>query len=135
MLRKDYVYLFERYYYFLEDRHKEHFGIIVFDELEKSASNILINQMDKYFKRTFKGSIRSNLIIPEPFFVHSDLSTGIQVADFISYILSWNFRSPKLTKPGRPELNKYLQLIKTLQYSAIREIDEKEIKQWSIRIV
>jgi len=74
MLRKDYVYLFERFHYFLEDMEDKPQGIVVFDELDKSASHLLLDQMDKYFKRTAKGRYRAGLIIPEPFFVHSDLT-------------------------------------------------------------
>ena len=82
-LRKDYGYLFERFYYFLEDQsnvsgHKEQ-GILVFDELEKSKSHILIDQAHRYFKATATGRARASLIVPEPFFVHSDLSTSINL--------------------------------------------------------
>ena len=38
LLRKDYAYLFERFYYSLEDKEASPAGIIVFDELEKSLS-------------------------------------------------------------------------------------------------
>jgi Protein of unknown function (DUF3800) len=92
MLRKDYIYLFERFYYFLEDTPGEPRGIVVFDELDKSASHLLLTQMDKYFKNTVKGRARSSLVIPEPFFVHSDLTTGVQIVDFVAYLLSWNFK-------------------------------------------
>lgn len=92
--------------------------------------------MEKYFKKTTKGRNRSALIIPEPFFVHSDLTTGIQVVDFIAYILSWNFRVGKLNKAPREELTKYLELIKALRYRAIRGIAKKtEYAIWSIVVV
>lgn len=136
MLRKDYVYLFERFYYFLEDKADEPRGIVVFDELEKSASHLLVTQMDKYFKNTAKGRIRSSLVIPEPFFVHSDLTTGIQIVDFVAYILSWNFRVGKLTSPAREELNNYLQLLKPMRYRTTREIDDiLEHVIWSVTVV
>ena len=136
MLRKDYIYLFERFYYFLEDKQEEPKGIVVFDELEKSASHILLTQMDKYFKNTAKGRMRCSLIIPEPFFVHSDLTTGIQIVDFIAYILSWNFRVEKLTKPPREELNGYMELLKPLRHRTIREIgDIQEHVIWSVTVV
>ncbi len=136
LLRKDYVYLFERFYYFLEDQGSQPNGIIVFDELEKSMSHILLNQMDKYFKKTSKGCIRSNLIIPEPFFVHSDLSTGIQWIDFVAYIISWGFRiEHKLEKPARSELNRYLEIIKSMRYRTTRELLGKEITVWSVTVV
>jgi len=136
MLRKDYTYLFERFYYFLEDTPGEPRGIVVFDELEKSASHILLTQMDKYFKNTAKGRARSSLVIPEPFFVHSDLTTGIQMVDFVAYLLSWNFRVGDLNKPGRMELNRYIEQIKPLRYRTTREIgDIKEHVIWSVTVV
>ena len=136
MLRKDYIYLFERFYYFLEDKPEEPRGIVVFDELEKSASHILLTQMDKYFKNTAKGRLRSSLVIPEPFFVHSELTTGIQVVDLMAYVLSWNFRVGVLNKPGREELNSYLELLKPLIYRTIREIgDVQEHVIWSVTVV
>jgi hypothetical protein len=136
MLRKDYVYLFERFYYFLEDRAGEARGIVVFDELDKSQSHLLLGQMDRYFKKTAKGRYRAGLIIPEPFFVHSDLTTGIQVVDFVAYIMSWSFRVGKLDKPAREELNKYLELIKPLRYRTTREIgDVIEYTVWSVAVV
>jgi hypothetical protein len=47
MLRKDYAYLFERFFHFLEDKLPHEHGIVVFDELERSQSHILINQMSE----------------------------------------------------------------------------------------
>ncbi|MEI9920900.1 MAG: DUF3800 domain-containing protein [Bacteroidota bacterium] len=136
LLRRDYVYLFERFYYFLEDKFFESRGIVVFDELDKSTSHILLSQMDKYFKNTIKGRARSNLVIPEPFFVHSDLTTGIQVVDLVAYVLSWNFRVRQLTKPGRIELNGFLEQIKLLRYRTTRQIDlVKDYDIWSITVV
>jgi len=135
-LRKDYVYLFERFHYFLEDIGGDSRGIVVFDELDKSASHILLTQMDKYFKNTIKGRTRSSRIIPEPFFVHSDLTTGVQVVDFIAYILSWNFRVTGLNKPQREELNPFLEQLKLLRYRTTRTIGTvKDHEVWSITTV
>ena len=100
-LRKDYAYLFERFFYFLEDNAAGEQGIVVFDELEKSESHLLIDQMRRYFADTVVGQQRSNRIIPEPFFVHSDLTTGVQIADLVAYVISWGFRTPQMTKPAR----------------------------------
>lgn len=136
LLRKDYVYLFERFYYFLEDKSFEPRGIVVFDELDKTTSHILLSQMDKYFKNTVKGRARSNLIIPEPFFVHSDLTTGIQVVDLVAYVLSWNYRIGHLAKPGREELNRFLEQIKLLRYRTTRQIGLVENYDiWSVTVV
>ncbi|WP_316834893.1 DUF3800 domain-containing protein [Pedobacter nutrimenti] len=136
MLRKDYVYLFERFYYFLEDKNEQPQGIVVFDELDKTASHLVLSQMDRYFKSTLKGRTRSALIIPEPFFVHSDLTTGIQIVDFIAYIISWNFRAGKLVKDCRGELDSYLELVKSMRYITSREIgDIQKCTVWSIAVV
>ncbi len=55
-LRKDYAYLFERFYYFLEDKEAVPSGVIVFDELEKSQSHLLLSQMERYFSSPLKAS-------------------------------------------------------------------------------
>jgi len=136
LLRRDYVYVFERIYYYLEDKKNDEQGIIVFDELEKSQSHILIAQLENYFKKTAKGRQRSGLVIPEPFFVHSDLTTGIQIADLIAYIISWGLRLKGMTKPKRPELKEFVDLIKPLRYITTREIDEvPDMQVWSITFV
>jgi hypothetical protein len=136
LLRRDYVYAFERMYYYLEDKKNDEQGIIVFDELEKSKSHVLISQLENYFKRTSKGRQRSGLVIPEPFFVHSDLTTGIQIADIVAYIISWGLRLKGMTKPGRAELNEFVELIKPLRYLTTRDIrDIPEMKIWSVTYV
>lgn len=67
-LRKDYAYLFQRFFYFLEDLGRDDSGIIVFDEREKASSHILLDQMHRYFRETATGRQRSSRIIPEGFF-------------------------------------------------------------------
>ncbi|MCY4461966.1 MAG: DUF3800 domain-containing protein [Albidovulum sp.] len=106
MLRKDYAYLFERFFYFLNSHDDDPMGYIVFDELDKSASRVLLKQVGKYFLSTEKGKIRSRLIIPEPFFVHSDLTTMVQVADLVAYIISWGVRLRYMDEPKRHELSR-----------------------------
>ncbi len=123
-LRKDYAYLFERFYYYLDDLRPRQQGIIVFDELEKSKSHILIGQAHSYFRDHAVGQLRSSLIVPEPFFVHSDLTTGIQIADLIAYCVSWGFRTPQMNKPKREELAPFVEQIAHLRYRTTREIGD-----------
>lgn len=133
LLRRDYVYAFERMYYYLEDKKNDEQGIVVFDELEKAQSHVLVSQLENYFKKAVKGKLRSGLIIPEPFFVHSDLTTGIQIADLIAYIISWGLRLKDMTQPARPELNDFVEMIKPLRYITTREIgDISDMKIWSV---
>lgn len=136
-LRKDYAYLFERFFYFLEDiaietGHAQQ-GLVVFDELEKSRSHILVGQIYAYFKETAIGRQRASLIIPEPFFVHSDLTTGIQIADLVAYSISWGFRTPRMTKSRREELGPYANQIARLRHRSLRERrGNKNFEIWSI---
>lgn len=135
-LRKDYAYLFERYYYFLEDQGTTISGIVVFDELEKSQSHILVGQMDTYFKFTAKGQQRAGQIIPEPFFVHSDLTTGVQIADLVAYIISWGVRYGDMAEPSRPELSGLANQICQMRYRTKREVDgNPEFIIWSFTVI
>jgi hypothetical protein len=121
-LRKDYAYLFERFFYFLEDVGPNAFGVAVFDELDKVQSHLLVGQMDSYFKRTLRGRQRAGRVLPEPFFVHSDLTTGVQIADLVAYILSWGLRLRSMTKPARPELGGYAAQVSQLRHRTVREV-------------
>ncbi len=135
-LRKDYAYLFERFFYFLEDKDASPSGIIVFDELEKSQSHILLGQMDSYFKSTAKGKQRAGQIIPEPFFVHSDLTTGIQLADLVAYIVSWSVRVGNMQQPVRGEMNDLAQQVMRLRHKAVREVDNNpNYGIWSFAVI
>ncbi len=131
-LRKDYGYLFERFFYFLEENKPHESGIVVFDELEKSRSHLLIDQCQRYFKETAIGRQRANLIIPEPFFVHSELTTGVQLADLAAYVISWGFRTPAMKKPAREELAPFAKQIAELRYKALRLRDGERFDVWSI---
>lgn len=64
-LRKDYAYLFERFFYFLEDRDPMSLGIVVFDELERTKSHLLIDQTHRYFRDFAIGRHRAGRIVPE----------------------------------------------------------------------
>lgn len=134
LLPRNYVFLLERFYYFLEDKSENSMGILVFDEFEKSSSHILIEQIESYFKNTTKGRQRSSLVIPEPFFVHSDLTTGIQLADIIVYLINWGFRLKNMDANGfRHELSKYIELIKLLRDRREKEINDiPDMEVWSI---
>lgn len=132
-LRKDYAYLFERFYYYLEDLvpSENQMGLVVFDELEKAQSRILLNQLESYFMHTGKGTQRSERIVPEPFFVHSDLTTLVQLADIVGYCLNWGYRiGKKMIEKTRPEIEPYAKMFADLQYTGKRK-DELNMAEWS----
>jgi hypothetical protein len=115
-LRKDYVYLFERYFYFLEQFPLRERGLIVFDELDKAQSHILLQQMAAYFLGHSTGMYRSSRIVPEPFFVHSDLTTGVFFADLAAYILGWGWRRRDMPQPAREELRPFAAQLHNMQF-------------------
>ncbi|SFU20327.1 DUF3800 domain-containing protein [Sedimentitalea nanhaiensis] len=117
MLRKDYAYLFERFFYFLNSQPEDPMGYVVFDELDKSASHILLTQVSEYFLKTNKGRTRSRLIIPEPFFVHSDMTTMVQVADLMAYFISWGVRLNGMHAQRRPELDDLSRKVMRLRFT------------------
>jgi hypothetical protein len=115
-LRKDYAYLFERFYRYLEMVSTEEMGLVVFDELEKAQSRILLGQLEKYFLESEKGYQRSSRIVPEPFFVHSDLTTVVQIADLAAYCLNWGFRLKGMTEPTRPEIEPLARMVYDMKF-------------------
>jgi hypothetical protein len=118
ILRKDYAYLFERYFYFLESTAPNEMGLVVFDELEKSKAHILLDQMHYYFSHFSRGRTRASRIIPVPFFVHSDLTVMIQVADLVAYIANWAIRFGSMSRDARSELEELAQLVWGLRWQS-----------------
>ena len=130
MLRRDYAFFFERFYYFLESVSSSEMGLVVFDELEKAKARILLSQMERYFLQTEKGYQRSSRIVPEPFFVHSDLTTIVQLADIVAYCFNWGIRlKPKMTELVRPEIEPFAKLAFDMRYVGKR-VDETDGNEW-----
>lgn len=89
-LRKDHVFLLERYFYFLQEK-GEH-GLLVMDETEKSQDRRFVSHLQDYFAKTQPGRERTEWIVPMPLFVSSDMSVGVQAADIVLYCINWGFR-------------------------------------------
>lgn len=135
-LRKDYAYLFERFFYFLEDQPADPQGIVVFDELERSRSHVLVDQMHRYFRQTQTGRLRAGRVIPEPVFVHSELTTGVQLADLVAYLVSWNVRVHSMSQPARSELDRFGRAVLSLRYRTVRERDDiPAFVMWSFAVI
>lgn len=135
-LRRDYAYLFERFFYFLEDLGPNALGLVVFDEIERSKSHILISQMARYFLQTERGRLRAGRIIPEPMFVHSELTTGVQLADLVAYIIAWNVRVGSMELAAREEMAALGGAVQDLRYRAVREVgDNPSFGIWSIAVI
>lgn len=130
-LRRDYAFLFQRFFYHLEATSSTEMGLIVFDELDKARSRILLDQMNGYFLLSEVGYRRSARIVPEPFFVHSDLTTAVQLADLVAYCASWSIRLAHMGKPVREELRPLGRLVFDLRYVGHR-FDEERGEEWPV---
>lgn len=135
LLRKDYAYLFERYFYFLEDQPGDVRGLVVFDEIERSQCHILVDQMSQYVRGTAKGRWRAGRVIPEPFFVHSELTTLIQLADIVAYVVSWGVRFSGMKRPRREELEPFSTGVCRLRHRAVRERLGEPFSIWSFSTI
>lgn len=93
-LRKDQVFLLERFFYFLEIK-SEH-GLLVMDETERMNDGRFVRRLENYFTKTQTGRYRSQWIVPSPIFATSHMSYPVQVADLVIYCVNWGFRLPSL---------------------------------------
>ena len=89
-LRKDVVFLLERFLYFLEAKRDR--GVLVMDETDKREDRRFVARMEEYFTKTATGRYRTAWIVPTPFFVSSDMAYAVQAADLCIYCINWGFR-------------------------------------------
>ena len=116
MLRRDYALLFRRFAHYVQETGKDSIGIVVFDERDQKQSRRLFEQMENYFLKTNEGRSLSACVLPEPLFVHSDLTMAVRIADVVSYIINWGFRLPHMSGKQREEMKPYANLIYSLSY-------------------
>jgi len=104
LLRKDHVFLLERYFYFLEE--KQQHGLLVMDQTDKKVDRQFVRLLRRYFTRTRPGRYRTTWIVPAPFFVSSDMTYPVQAADVCVYSINVGFRLPTrgMTAPHREEV-------------------------------
>jgi hypothetical protein len=114
-LRKDHVFLLERYFYMLEE--KQEFGLLVMDEIEKKEDRRLSKRIERYYTTTSKGQYRATWVVPSPFFVSSDMTYAIQAADVCIYVINWGYRLQRMEQPTRIEISdNFSQWLRKLQY-------------------
>ena len=131
-LRKDHVFLLERFFYFLERENQN--GLLIMDETEKSQDRKFVRQMDAYFTKTSTGRYRTQRIVPTPFFVSSDMAYPIQAADLCIYCVNWGFRLPTgMSEPVRDEMRaEFEQWLFRLQYHGEGVRDGQSFESWGI---
>lgn len=91
-LRKDHVFLLERYFYFLENREED--GLLIFDQTEKKLDREFVRQVHRYFTQTASGRYRAARLAPVPVFISSDMAYPMQAADVVIYAVNWGYRRP-----------------------------------------
>jgi hypothetical protein len=135
-LRKDQVFLLERYFYFLEQE-KQH-GLLVMDAVEKGEDRRFVRRLEAYFRKTKSGRYRSTWIVPAPFFVSSDMAYPVQAADLAIYCVNWGFRLPArgMDAPDRPEIAiDYGRWLAELQFRGERYQDGAVYESYGIIFV
>src|SRR6266704_2268392 len=63
-----------------------------------------------------KGYQRSARVLPEPFFVHSDLTTVVQIADLAAYCVNWGLRLKGMTEPTRTEIEPLARMVYDMKF-------------------
>jgi hypothetical protein len=129
-LRRDLVFLLERYFNFIAPRNET--GLLVFDETDASADRHFIRQIERYFTRTQPGRFRANSIVPVPFFVESGLTRAVQAADVCIYAINWGFRLPSrgMDAEVRREIaDEFGPWILSLQAEGL-SVDDSGAHQW-----
>ena len=135
-LRKDHVFLLERYFYFLEMKNEA--GLLVLDETDKSEDRNFVRRLERYFTRTQTGRYRAARIVPTPFFVSSDMTSLIQAADVCIYSLNWGFRLPSsgMNSPVRQEIaTEFSPWIRRLRFEMQAEDDTGSHRIYGITFV
>jgi len=75
--------------------------LLFMDEVDKTEDRRFVHRLESYFQRTRTGRLRSQWIVPTPFFVSSDMACPVQVADLCICCVNWGFRSQ--SNPARHE--------------------------------
>ncbi|MBI1902005.1 MAG: DUF3800 domain-containing protein [Planctomycetia bacterium] len=116
-LRKDQVFLLERFFYFLEEQKEP--GLLVMDETDRSEDRRFVARLERYFVATATGRYRSSRIVPSPFFVASEMTYPVQAADVCIYCVNHAFRLPSqgMDQPVRDDIkDEFLHDLFDLQF-------------------
>lgn len=111
ILPKSYKYLFERIGKCCLGINLQEKGLMIFDSQDMRKNEILSRRMSNFFYRS-KAGVFMNNIIPEPYFVSSNICYGIQIADLIAYIVGQRFA-------GRTELIPLYKQIKEIEFQCL----------------
>ncbi len=135
-MRKDYAYIFERFFYLLDDLKPSPNGLVVGDERQGARSLLLGRQMALYFRSTGRGRQRAALVVPEPLFVRGDLAVGVEISRLVAYLTAWGFRTKELIEPERRELRPFIDQVRTLRFRVVRDMgDNPNFVVWGFSVI
>ena len=132
-LRRDWVYLMDRYALFL--REKQDQGLLVMDHIENSEDRRFMQRLERYFSLTQNGRSYAQCIVPTPLFVMSDMTYAIQAADLCIYCLNWGFRLPErgMNAAVRPEITQTSgTALAALQWHGVVEKEGRQYPRFSV---
>ena len=132
-LRRDWVYLMDRYALFLEEKQEQ--GLLVMDHVENSEDRRFMQRLERYFSLTQNGRGYAQHIVPTPLFVLSDMTYAIQAADLCIYCLNWGFRLPErgMNAVTRPEITQSSEaFLSALQWRGGVKKDGREYSRFSV---
>ena len=131
-LRKDYSFLFERFFYFLESRSTNSVGYLVRSHRSANGADVSSMDISNYFSNTTNGRLRSKLIIGDLMFASNELQRMVQVASIVAYTINWGYRLQGMTAPVRSELSPLADLISAMRFVSAAPNGKKN---WSFKFV
>ena len=132
-LRKDHIFLQERFFYFLEAK-QEH-GLFVMDQTEATDDSRFVKRLRNYYRKTQTGRMRTQWIVPDPLFVDSSMYPAIQAADLVIYCINWGYRLHRWDYHGevREEISRrYGTRLSDLQFCGDGYRDGNVFRTWGI---
>ncbi len=91
---KAYEMLLERIQHYMTNNHKKHNALIIMDDTGANL-NRGIALMHARFLGVGNNNMKFKNIIEYPFFVSSELSNGVQLADLVAYTIYHSFKNKK----------------------------------------
>lgn len=124
-VRKDLTFLFERFFYFLEDQESN--GLLVLDETDRVDDRRYLRRVERYFSSHERGKLHAHRILPSPLFVGSEMSYAIQAADVIIYLIATSYRPrfSEINAPAREDVSRLVgELLPKLVYRTHRTAED-----------
>jgi len=97
--RTSYEFMLERFQQYLAIYHRRHMGIVVIDDTSKQLNRSLAEKHTFIRRNGSSSGLQLSNIVEAPFFIPSEMSNGIQLADLCAYTVFKAFRSGKLEDP------------------------------------